>query len=73
MSSVECLLLKLVGALSFEGRDEFSSSILLYHFSSQFLQVIGWGILNALGNQSPSFSNFLPPNKMCRDEIQCLC
>lgn len=37
MSSVECLLLKLVGALSFEGRDEFSSSILLYHFSSQFL------------------------------------
>ena len=31
MSSAECLL-KLLGALSFEGRDECSSSI-LYHFS----------------------------------------
>ena len=70
ISSVECLL-KLLDAMSFEGRVKYSSSI-LYHFS-QLLRKLGDWTTYALGNQSPSLLNFLPPNKIRTDEIQSLC
>ena len=47
MPSAECLL-KMVGALSFEGRVEYCSSI-LYH-SSKFLIISGDWMENTLGN-----------------------
>ena len=70
MSSAECLL-KLLGSLSLEGCVEYSSSI-IYH-SSQLLRKSGDWMEYALGNQSPSFQNFLPPKKMRTVKIQCLC
>ena len=70
MSSFECLS-KLLGALSFEGRVECTSSILhSFLLIAEKTGVIGTGY--ALANQSPSSPNFLPPNKMLTDEVQCL-
>jgi len=68
MSSVGSLW-KLLGALSLDGRVECSSSIL----NIIDLKYLGNEIVYTLGNQSPSFPNFLPPNQMRTDEIQCLC